>query len=156
MQFQHTISIAAPPARVWEFLWDVDRLAQCIPGCERATVITPHAHYTAQVADRVGPLKLKMPLDLVVQEAEEGKRLHVVGNGRDPALGSSVRVDIHAEISPEDAGTALHLAVEATVSGKIAGLGAGLFKRKFDDIMTQFGQRVKASIEAAPERAGET
>jgi carbon monoxide dehydrogenase subunit G len=94
-----------------------------------------------------------MPLDLVVQEAEEGQRLHVVGNGRDPALGSGVRVDIHVELSPDGTGTSLQLVVDAIVSGKIAGLGAGLFKRKFDDITGQFGQRLKASIESASETA---
>jgi carbon monoxide dehydrogenase subunit G len=156
MQFQHTISINASPQAVWDFLWDVDRLARCIPGCEYATVITPHVHYTAQVADRVGPLKLKMPLDLVVQEADEGKHLHVLANGRDPALGSNVRVDIRADLSADGTASSLQLAVDAAVSGKIAGLGAGLFKRKFDDIMGQFGQRVKTAIEAAPESVGQS
>lgn len=154
MQFQHTININASPQSVWDFLWDVDRLARCIPGCEQATVIEPHAHYTALVADRVGPLKLKMPLDLVVQHAEEGRFLQVLANGRDPALGSNVRVDIRADLSAEATGSSLRLAVDATVSGKIAGLGAGLFKRKFDDVMGQFGRRVKAAIEGAPESAG--
>ena len=106
MQFQHTIRIDAPPARVWDFLWDVEQLARCIPGCEEAKVIEPHVRYTALVTDRVGPLKLKMPLDLVVQSAEEGRRLHVVGTGKDSALGSSVRLDIQAELAPQDAGTA--------------------------------------------------
>ncbi|HWE62409.1 MAG TPA: SRPBCC domain-containing protein [Chloroflexota bacterium] len=152
MQFQHTITIEASPQTVWNFLWDVERLARAIPGCQEATVIEPHKRYTAVIADRVGPLKVKMPLDLVVQSSEEGRRLHVVGTGKDSALGSSVRLDIQAELTPQGAATNLHLTVEATVSGKIAGLGAGLFKRKFDDIMTKFGQQVKAAIESAPER----
>lgn len=149
MQFQHTIAIQAPPAQVWAFLWDVERLARCIPGCESATVVEPHARYTALVTDRIGPLKLKMPLDLAVASVEEGSRLHVIGTGKDSALGSSVRIDIHADLTPDRDSSTLALTVDATVSGKIAGLGAGLFKRKFDDIMNQFGQRVKAQIEGA-------
>ena len=109
--------------------------------------------YSALVADRVGPLKLKMPLDLVVQSSDEGKSLHVVGTGKDSALGSSVRIDITASLRPEAALTHLLLRVEASVSGKIAGLGMGLFKRKFDDIMSQFGRAVKAAIKSAPEPA---
>jgi hypothetical protein len=136
---------------VWAFLWDVEQLARCIPGCQEATVVEPHVRYTALVADRVGPLKLKMPLDLVVQSADEGKSLHVIGTGKDSALGSSVRIDITASLETEADATILALRVEASVSGKIAGLGMGLFKRKFDDIMTQFGQRVKAAIEGAAE-----
>ncbi|MGH2410574.1 MAG: CoxG family protein [Chloroflexota bacterium] len=150
MQFQHEIRIEASSQRVWDFLWDVEQLARCIPGCQEATVVEPHVHYTALVADRVGPLKLKMPLDLVVQSSEEGRSLHVLGTGKDSSLGSSVRIDISAALDPDGAATNLRLNVEASVSGKIAGLGMGLFKRKFDDIMTQFGQRVKAAIEQAP------
>ncbi|HVA93243.1 MAG TPA: SRPBCC domain-containing protein [Chloroflexota bacterium] len=153
MQFQHDIRIEASPEVVWTFLWDVEQLARCIPGCQEASVVEPHVRYTALVADRVGPLKLKMPLDLVVQSADEGRALRVTGTGKDSALGSSVRVDIAASLEPDGAATRLLLSVEASVSGKIAGLGMGLFKRKFDDIMTQFGQRVKAAIEGAPAAA---
>lgn len=154
MQFQHTIAIDATPERVWNFLWDVERLARCIPGCEQATTLEPNQRYSAIVADRVGPLKLKMPLDLAVQSADSGHHLHVIATGKDSALGSSVRLDIKASLSPEGAGTQLLLDVDATVTGKIAGLGFGLFKRKFDDVMTKFGKQVKAAIEAAPETAG--
>jgi carbon monoxide dehydrogenase subunit G len=150
MQFQHTIIIAAPPKAVWDFLWDVERLARCIPGCEQAATVEPHTRYTALIVDRVGPLKVKMPLDLTVQEAEEQQRLHVVANGKDSALGSTVRIDIHADLTPQDAATSLDLHIDVAVSGKIAGLGAGLFKRKFDDIMMKFGQQVKAEIEGTP------
>lgn len=149
MQFRHTITVDAPPDRVWDFLWDVDRLAQCIPGCEEATTIEPHVHYKALIADRVGPLKLKMPLDLVIKSAEEGQRLHVVGTGKDSALGSNVQVDIQTTLAAEGAGSVVDLTVDAVVSGKIAGLGAGLFRRKFDDIMSQFGSRLKAAIEGS-------
>ena len=91
-----------------------------------------------------------MPLDLTVQEAEEQQRLHVVANGKDSALGSMVRIDIHADLTPQDAATSLGLHIDVAVSGKIAGLGAALFKRKFDDIMARFGQQVKAEIEGTP------
>jgi carbon monoxide dehydrogenase subunit G len=150
MQFEHAIAIDATPAQVWDFLWDVERLARCIPGCEQAAVVAVHQRYTALIIDRVGPLKVKMPLELAVESAEARKSLHVVGNGKDSALGSNVRVDIHADLQGEGTGTLMDLRVQATVSGKIAGLGAGLFKRKFDDIMHQFSLKVKAAIEAQP------
>jgi uncharacterized protein len=148
MQFQHAIEIEAPLATVWDFLWDVDQLARCIPGCTGAAVVEPHKHYTAVVTDRVGPIKLKMPLDLVVKESTELERLHVECNGKDSALGSSVKVDIVAAVTASDVGTSLALDVTADVRGKIAGLGFGLFKRKFDDIMAQFSRQVKQAIEA--------
>lgn len=153
MQFQHAIIIDTSPEVVWSFLWDVERLARCIPGCEQAEVVVPHERYTALITDRVGPLKLKMPMSLVVQDADAPRRLHVVGTGKDSALGSNVRVDIHVELSESGASTSVQLTVDAAVSGKIAGLGMGLFKRKFDDIMNQFTAGVKVAIEGAQQSA---
>ena len=95
----------------------------------------------------MGPLKVKMPLELTVVSHEAGHSLHVVATGKDPALGSGVKVDIKAVLTGQDTSSYLALDVMANVSGKIAGLGFGLFKRKFDDIMTQFGKQVKAAIE---------
>jgi carbon monoxide dehydrogenase subunit G len=147
MQFQHVVPIEATPTQVWDLLWDVDRLARCIPGCAQAGIVVPHERYSALIVDRVGPLKVKMPLDLVVESAVTAQSLHVIANGKDSLLGSSARIDIHADLAADGTNTALQLRVDVAVSGKIAGLGVGLFKRKFDDIMDQFGTRVKAVVE---------
>jgi len=154
VRFQHSVAIGASPQVVWDFLWDVDKLARCIPGCTGAAVIVPHEHYTAEVADRVGPIKLKMPLDLRVKESTELQHLHVECNGKDSALGSSVKVDIVASLTPDGAGATLALDVNADVRGKIAGLGFGLFKRKFDDIMSKFSRQVKEAIEGSQAPVG--
>src|SRR5689334_5561262 len=42
MRFSTEIVVARPPERVWAFLWDVERVAKCLPGCREARTVVPH------------------------------------------------------------------------------------------------------------------
>ena len=45
MKFQGNLSIARPVEKVWEFLWDIEKLTSCIPGCEGVKTIKDREKY---------------------------------------------------------------------------------------------------------------
>ena len=88
IELTRIIPLGATPAEVWNTLWDIAALADCIPGCDGVTEVEPKRRYRATVRDRVGPFKVSIPLDISVDSFDEGRSLSVTASGRDSALGS--------------------------------------------------------------------
>jgi hypothetical protein len=147
MEFAQRIAVEASPAKVWALLWDIKRMAGCIPGCQDASEIEAHRRYAAVVAERVGPFKVKFPLEIEVLEAVEGKRLRASATGKDAAIGSSMRMSLDLSILEEDGQTILDIRTDVGILGKLGALGHSMIKRKADDVMGRFAAALKAEVE---------
>jgi hypothetical protein len=147
MEFTQRIAVAATPAKVWALLWDIKRMASCIPGCQDAKEVEPHKRYTAVVGERVGPFKVTFPLDIEILEAVEGQRLRAAATGKDPAIGSSMKMGLDLSIVEEDGRTVLDIKTDVGILGKLGSLGHSMIKRKADDMMGKFAQALKAEVE---------
>ena len=148
MHFARDIEIGRSPERVWEFLWDVERVARCLPGCREARTVVPHERYAAVVGERVGPFTVKFPLEIQILEVEEGRRLKAQAAGRDPAMGSSLRVMLELSLEPRGESCTVRLVSDAAVLGKLGALGQGIIQRKADQIMEQFAAAIRQALEA--------
>src|SRR5438093_11787351 len=112
MKVEREIPIKAPPEAVWRFLWDVPRLAACIPGAKDVRTIEDGKRYAAVVGEKVGPFKVQFPLEIEVLEVVAPERLRARAGGRDAAVDGLVKVEIEVALRPSDAGTALRLAAD--------------------------------------------
>ena len=148
MTFEKEIAVAVPPEVVWAFLWDVERVARCLPGCREARTLIPHERYTAVVSERVGPFKVQFPLEIQVLEATESRRLKAVASGRDVAVGSTLQVTLDLRLERAGAGSRLAIASEASILGKLGTLGYGIIQHKADGIMNQFADALRRELEA--------
>jgi len=147
MRFSKEIVVARAPERVWAFLWDVERVAKCLPGCREARTVVTYERYAAIVGERVGPFTVQFPLEIQVLEAEEGRRLKAQATGRDSAMGSSLRVMLELDLVPQDAGCMIRIASDAAVLGKLGTLGQWIIQRKADQIMEQFAAAIRQALE---------
>lgn len=148
MKFEKEISVAVKPDRVWAFLWDVDRVARCLPGCKEEKTIVPHERYEAVVSERMGPFKVQFPLEIEVLEAEAPTHLRAQASGRDPAMGSSLRVTLDLMLEGQGTGSRLVINSEVGILGKLAALGDGIIQHKADGLMTQFAESLRKELEA--------
>ena len=148
MRFEKEIAVAASPDKVWAFLWDVERVAKCLPGCRDVRTVVPHERYEAVVGERVGPFKVQFPLDIQVLEADEARRLRAQATGRDAAMGSALKVMLDLQLEKTDTGSRLVIVTETSIMGKLAALGHSVIQHKADGIMTQFAQAVQRELEA--------
>lgn len=142
------VAIAVPPQRVWDFLWDVPRLAACIPGAKDVTTVEEGKRYTAVVGEKVGPFRVSFPLQIDVLEVEPPTRLRARAGGRDAAVDGIVKVDLNVSLTPTAGGTALHLVADINVLGKLGTLGHSVIVRKGADIVDRFAAAVRAQLEA--------
>lgn len=149
MRFDKEIVIARPPDAVWQFLWDVERVARCLPGCREARTIVPHERYAAVVGERIGPFSVTFPLEIQILEVHEGRRLRAQAAGRDSAMGSSLRATLDLAVESRSDGSVLRLVSDAAVLGRLGTLGQGMIQRKADQIMEQFAAAIREALEVS-------
>ena len=148
MKVERDIRIGAPRPRVWEFLWDVPRLAACIPGATDVRAVEDGKRYAAVVADKLGPFRVKFPLEIEVLEAHAPERLRARAGGRDTAVDGLVKVDLDVALTEVEGGTGFHLAADIAVLGKLGTLGHSVIVRRGNDIVDRFAANVCRALES--------
>jgi carbon monoxide dehydrogenase subunit G len=133
---------------VWDFLWDVPRLAACIPGATEVRTIEDGKRYAAVVGERVGPFRVRFPLEIEVLDVEPPLRLRARAGGRDVNVDGLVKVDIDVSLTVVEGGTALRLCAEIAVLGKLGTLGHSVIVRKGTEIVDRFAGAVRTHLEA--------
>lgn len=154
MEFRERIPINAAPKQVWDVLWDVTRLAACIPGCQEVRPTEDERRYVAVVTERVGPFQVRFDLDLEITDVQEMERVTVVAQGSDARLGSRMKVEIDVGLETDGEGsTELDVAGDVTVYGKLGSLGYPIIRRKGQEIMSRFAESIKRTVESQEESA---
>ena len=103
----------------------------------------------ALVGERVGPFKVTFPLDIEILEAVEGRRLRAAATGKDPAIGSSMKMGLDLSIDEDGGQTVLDIKTDVSILGKLGALGHSMIKRKADEMMGKFAQALKVEVEKA-------
>ena len=146
-EFIHQFSVPVPRERVWDFLWDIERMATCFPGARDVRMVEPHARYEVVFRDRIGPLKATFPLEINVLEVAEPEHLRISAAGKDKSLGvtAEMLLDLTLSIGPRES-TVLNLRTDVTMLGKLAMLGPNMIRRKAEDVAGQFAATLRAAL----------
>ena len=149
MRFEQRIEVKVDVPKVWEFLWDVERLARCLPGCQEAREIEPQQKYEVVVEERIGPFKARFEMDVNVVEMDKERRVRLLAVGKDKKLGASTRTELDVQLEAmASGGTALEIVAEIQVVGRIASLGQVPIKRKAQDVVQRFAKAIQAELES--------
>lgn len=147
MQFVEDIEVPVTKHEAWQFLWEIERLAGCLPGCTGVDEREPQHTYRARFQDRIGPYQVAFELDVEIVEIEPGERIRLRASGRDKRLGVSQQVSLAASLQDIDADrTAIHVDADIEVIGKIATLGQFAIKRKAKDVVAKFAENVAKEL----------
>lgn len=142
-----SFTVATVPERVLALITDPDFLGRTLPDSKGYRVTAPDS---CVVDMKVGVSHIKgvMPATLTIQP-REGDAPLVIKVG---AQGLGSRVDMALQFQMEDQGglTAILWSSDATISGVLASVGAGLLrplaKRNFDAIVAAIQQAIEAAI----------
>lgn len=150
MQIQETFTVQAPPAAVWRFFEDVERVARCVPGVQSVEVLAPD-RYKVVATQKVGFIcaTFELTTRIDAREPMEFLELSSVGKSIKGAVGnlrSKDRVDF--EPLPEG-GTRIRLTSDLAVGGMLGALGHKAIALKSREITERFAQALRAEIEAA-------
>jgi carbon monoxide dehydrogenase subunit G len=151
LELTDRFTVHASSQDVWALLWDLPRVAMCLPGCESIEVVDD-TNLKARFAQKVGPFQVSMDLDLVVQELTEKERIIVAGGGKDKR-GNTLKLNrLMMELAPSsnhetDGETEVSYTMDFNLYGRLATLGNAIVKRKAEEMRAQFTERITAELE---------
>ena len=142
MELSDRFTVPADSATVWALFWDLPRIAGLLPGCEGVEAIDEQ-HYRVHIAQKVGPFKVSMDLDIEVVEYEVEKRVVVTGGGHD-RFGNRLSLNrIALELAPAgEGGTEVSYSMDFNLYGRMATLGSSVVKRKTEDMRVEFTRAI--------------
>jgi carbon monoxide dehydrogenase subunit G len=152
MEFDNTLEVPLPPAQAWQVLLDIERVARCIPGAELTEVVDAQT-YKGRVAVRLGPVALTLAGQARFENIDEAQhKARVRAQGTDPKGRGSSESIIDFRLEPSAAGTRVLIHTDLKLSGAIAqyGRGAGIVQTFASQLITQFGESLKAQLAQAP------
>ena len=147
MKFQGNLLIARPVEKVWEFLWDIQRLSSCIPGCEGVKTIKEKEKYELKVKDSVGPITVHLELLADVKKLEPLKSIEIAMEGKDFRAGG-VRQTMTLVLTAKGSESEIDFETNVNVFGRLGTLGYPFVKKKAETVINEFSANVKSAIEA--------
>jgi carbon monoxide dehydrogenase subunit G len=149
MEFKMSMVVPATPAELWSTLLDVPRISACIPGCDHVEEIERLATYKATVKQKIGPFKIEVPADIVVESITEPSHVRTRATGRDKFTGTRLVVVLDVTVTPEKTGSIFSVDAKVDVQGRLAAMGFGVIKRRVDQNFEEFEKKLKEMLDAA-------
>ena len=144
---QHTFVVDTNRERAWTFLWDIEAVAKCIPGCEDVTEQEPGVSYRARVRRSVGPFLIRFELTIAVTETVPLQRLQALVSGEDKRLRSSVEQKIEISLDEISQGQCqIQITTDFRLTGMLAALGEGLLAAQVREELDTFVKSVNACL----------
>ena len=151
-QIEHSFLVEAERRQVWTFIWDVQAVARCIPGCQQVETLEEGKTYRALVQRKLGPFSFGIELDIAVVETRPPEYLRVEVSGNDRRLRSQVREVISLGLQGDtDRRTTVTVAGTFTLTGLLASLNKHLIEAQVGQVLEDFTSTLqKAILERQP------
>src|ERR1043165_82394 len=155
--FNQTLTVAATQQDAWNLLRDAKRLADLIPSIESIAPVDRDGagdpppglpeSYLAHVAERVGPFRLSLNLNVRIVKAVESSLLQAQLTGTDRNGQTRLSGPLRAESkATAPAVTVLSMDSSMEVTGTLATLGAAPIRRRANELFGQFTERLQSQF----------
>lgn len=149
MEFNMSMVVPATPAQLWETLVDVPSISSCIPGCEDVNEIERLATYKATVKQKIGPFKIEVPADIIVESVTEPSNVRIRATGRDKFTGTRLTAILDVTVTSDGPSSTLAVDAKVDIQGRLATMGLGVIKRRVDQNFEEFETKLKALLGVA-------
>ena len=147
MEFSGTQTIDVPIQKVWTYLLDVNKVAECAPGFQSLEEVGTE-HWKAIISISIGPVKAKFNIDVTRPEMHEPDKMVVKGRGK--AAGSAVELAGTMNLSSiDEVQTKMDWNANVIVSGTLASVGARLMSSTSEKLTEQFFTCLRSKLQAS-------
>ena len=145
--YAYDFEVDASPDRIWAYLWDIDRIAECIDGCGEVSEIRENKSYHVEFRKKIGPFLMRMPLEIDILDLKEAVLLKVRIKGSDKKLRSEAVQVITIVLTQSNAPmTTISVAADLELSGILATLGKTMVQQQFTKQIEDFIFKFRKSI----------
>lgn len=149
MNFSGSVTLEAPPERVWEFLMDPQRLAACVPGVEEVTRVDDRT-FDGVISATVGPMSGKFQLRATIVDTVPPHRMTARMEGTDSVTKSQLVSDVVMTLTPEGARTGYRYESTVQIKGRLAILGEMVLRATASLILEEFARRLQREFAGGP------
>ena len=146
MQIKDSFVINAPQDKVWEFLFDIPKLSECVPGIEDVEVVDDKT-YKGKLVVKVGPIKSSFNGAVILKEIDAPNRIAGTVEGEDKSSASSVMATFTGTLKTVDGGTEAAFEVEANLRGRLAQFGGPVITATAKKLTIEFAKNLRAQLE---------
>ena len=146
MQIKDSFVINASQEKVWELLFDIPRLSQCVPGIESVEIVDDKT-YRGKLVVKVGPIKSQFNGMVTLTGIEPPERISGLVEGDDKASDSSVKASFSGTLTPVEAGTQAAFVVDVNLRGRLAQFGGPVITATAKKITAEFAKNLRAELE---------
>jgi carbon monoxide dehydrogenase subunit G len=147
MEFKQEVVIGAPREKVWEFIWNVEEFASCVPGVTQVEKVDD-THYNVKVEQKISFLKASFNLQISVEEQREPEFIRTLGEGKDSKIAASLKQTNQVTLEAiSDQETKVNILSNVDVFGKLGSLGFSVIKNQANKIFNDFAKNLKSKLE---------
>jgi carbon monoxide dehydrogenase subunit G len=146
MLIKDSFLINAPQQKVWDFLFDIPRLSQCLPGIESVEVVD-EKNYRGRLVVKVGPIKSAFTGAVKLTEVDPPNRIAGTVEGDDKASASSVKASFTGTLNATEGGTEAAFEVEANLRGRLAQFGGPVITATAKKLTAEFAKCLRERLE---------
>jgi len=147
VKFSQSAQIPVPREPLWEFLMDVPKVAQSLPGVESVSKIDDTT-YEGALKVRVGPIALNLLGKIIVEEQDkENWRAALRAEANDRRAAGAVKGKTTMMLKALDPGqTELVVETDVNILGKIGEFGQPIIRKKADTMLKEFVENIKKQL----------
>ena len=146
MQIKDSFIINAPQEKVWELLFDVPRLSQCVPGIESVEEVDDKT-YRGVLVVKVGPIKSQFSGVVTLTEVEPPQKIAGSVEGDDKTSASSIKANFSGTLATVEAGTEAAFVVDLNLRGRLAQFGGPVISATAKKLTAEFAKNLRAQLE---------
>jgi len=146
MQIKDSFTINAPQKKVWELLFDIPRLGQCVPGIESVEVVDEKT-YRGKLVVKVGPIKSQFSGVVTLTEIEPPQRIVGAVEGDDKTSASSIKATFSGTLTTVEAGTEAAFVIDLSLRGRLAQFGGPVISATAKKLTAEFAKNLRAQLE---------
>jgi len=147
LKFNQSAQIPVAREPLWEFLMDVPKVAQSLPGVESVSKIDDTT-YEGALKVRVGPIALNLLGKIIVEERDkENWRAALRAEANDRRAAGAVKGKTTMMLKALDSNqTELLVETDVNILGKIGEFGQPIIRKKADSMLKEFVENIKKQL----------